>query len=155
MNIRKIQLGLLFTVLFTASRLAHAQNEVCRVTTFVRDFDSKEQVTGSTFVVGEFRLRPEEESLTRFFHHQESGADISVGVERVKSESKGMPGKIRLAMSFDGKPDDVFDLIDNAEAESIYDKSWRLLAVSDNLRVGNRIYRFTFGCERKPERHNR
>jgi hypothetical protein len=155
MNKMKIRLGLLFVLLLTASSLVHAQSEVCRVTTFLRDLGSKEEVTGSTFVVGEFRLQPGEESMTKFFHHQESGANISVGVERVKGESKKDQGTIRLALSFDGKSEDVFDLIDNAEAETIYDKNWMSLAVSDNFMVGSRIYRFTFGCVRDSERRNR
>ena len=151
MKLMKIRLGLLFCALLTASSVVRAQSEGCRVTTFLRDLDSKEEVTGSTFVVGEFGLQSGGMSTTKFFQHHESGANISVGIERVKDESKNVQGKIRLAMSFDGKPGDVFDLIDNAEAESIYDKSWKLLAISDNYRVGNRIYRFTFECARRPK----
>ena len=41
------------------------------------------------------------------------------------------------------------ELLDGAKAQTIYDKRWRWLSVSDDVKVGNRIYTFTFACERK------
>ena len=97
----------------------------------------------------------EGDSITKLFRHQESGVNISVGVEQVKGIFENEPKRIRVAMSFGEKPEDVFDGLESVEAESIYDKHWRWLAVSKNIQVANRIYTFTFGCEKQKRRGRR
>lgn len=125
---------------------AQAQTEVCGVTTYYRDSEAKS--SPSRFSVGTFPLKLEESATTKLFTHQESGVNISVGVEQVRGIFENEPRRIRIAIAFTGQPADVFDEIERAEAESIYDKGWRWLSVSRNTRVANRIYTFTFGCER-------
>jgi hypothetical protein len=139
----------LIALLFTSSSFAHAQNEVCGVTTYFVDLDAK--ASSSRFLVGKFDLQLDEDNddVTKFFHHEESGVDVAVGVWVFGRSSKGGPKTIRVVLSFTGKPDDNLDSLEGTEAESIYDKRWRWLSVSNNIKVRNRIYTFTFGCERK------
>ena len=145
-----------FALLCAASNGAYAQTEVCSLTTYFRDLESKEQVSSSRFLVGSFPLQLADDELTKFFHHQESGINISVGIQMIRSIfSEKEPKRMRLAISFTGKPDDVYDLLEGAGAESIYDKHWKWLSVSNNIKVGGRIYTFTFGCERKNQKRGR
>jgi hypothetical protein len=116
-DLRISQLLLLFVLLFAACNLANAQAEVCSLTTYFRDLKSTEEVSSSRFLVGSFPLQLENDEVTKFFHHQESGANISVGVQLIRSLfSKHEPKRIRVAISLTGKSDDVYDLLDGAEA---------------------------------------
>ena len=144
---------LLIILLFTVVSRTQAQTEVCSVRTYFRDLDTK--ASSSWFLVGRFPLSFENDSITKLLHYQESSVNISVGVEQVKSIFEKEPSRIRLAISFVGKPEDVFDEIDNSEAETIYDKNWRWLTVSKSLKVENRIYTFQVGCERNSKTRGR
>jgi len=143
---RILRISSLLLLLLTSGSLAQAQTEVCGVSTYFRDLEEKS--SSSRFSVGKFPLELEDDAITKLFLRQESGISISVGVEQVRGIFENEPRRIRMAMSFVGKPEDVFDEIESAEAESIYDKNWRWLSVSKNIKVANRIYTFTFGCER-------
>ena len=143
----------LLLLLMVSGRLANAQTEVCGVTTYY--WDSEAKASSSRFSVGTFPLKLEEDAITKYFLHHESGVSISVGVGQVRSIFEDEPRRIRMAISFVSKLEDIFDEIERAEAESIYDKNWRWLSVSKNIRVANRIYTFTFGCERSKKRRDR
>jgi hypothetical protein len=146
-SIMKILRGsLLLLVGLLGGKMVQAQGEVCSLTVYFWDETSKS--SSSRSLVGKFPLELEGGSASKAFRHQESGKYIYVGVEQIASISKHDPKKIRIAVSFQGKPD-VFDDIDRAEAETIYDKTWRWLLVSKSVRIENRIYTFSFGCERE------
>jgi hypothetical protein len=151
MNILRI--SSLLPLLLVLGSLAHAQTESCGVTTYFLDLEARS--SSSWFLVGRFPLKLEGDAITKQFIHAESGVNISVGVEQVIGIFEGEPRRMRIAMSFIGKPEDVFDEIESAGAESIYDKNWRWLSVSKNLQVANRIYTFRFGCERNKQRRSR
>lgn len=143
---RILRFGSLLLLLLVSSGRAHAQSGECGVTTYF--FDSEAESSSSRFLVGSFPLKLEEDAITKLFTHQESGVNISVGVEQVRGIIENAPRRIRIAISFTGKPEDVFDEIERAEAETFYDKNWRGLSVSKNIRVANRTYTFSFACER-------
>jgi hypothetical protein len=48
-----------------------------------------------------------------------------------------------------------FESLDCAKAESVFDKNWKWLSVSDEIRVGSRIYTYTFGCRRENKKVSR
>ena len=87
--------------------------------------------------------------VTKLLHHEESGTDISVGVELNSFLDKKQSPFIRLGLSFSAKPDNVFEEINSSTAQSAYDKHWRFLSVSKNLEKQKRIYTFSFSCERQ------
>lgn len=141
-----IQSILFFVLLFTAVYSAQAQTETCTVLYSYLELDSGNST--SQFRVGTFTLDLKDDDTTHFFHHEESAVDISVGVRKRIGISKGDINKISLRISFTGNPDDDFDDIVGAEAQSIYDKHWKSLAVSNEIKVENRIYTYRFGCSR-------
>lgn len=147
-----MRLFLLIVLLLTITSSIHAQTEICGVRTYFRDLDAK--ASSSWFLVGEFPLSFDDDSVIKSFNHQESGLNISVGVEQVKSIFE-KPRRISVAISFVGKPEDVFYETDNSEAETIYDKNWRWIAVNKSIKVENRLYTFQFSCERKNKRNGR
>jgi len=144
------QFIVLLVLLFTANGFAFAQSEVCGVTTYFVDLDAK--ASSSRFYVGGFDLQLAEtyDDVTKFFHHKESGVNVTVSATLTKGIFNGEPKMFNIALSFTAKPDDDdFELLDGAKAQTIYDKRWRWISVSDDIKVGNRIYTFTFACERK------
>ena len=86
--------------------------------------------------------------MTKLLHHEESGTDISVGVELKYFDKKQNP-LIRLGLSFSGKPDNVFEETNGSAAESVYDKHWRFLSLTKSLEKEKRTYTFSFSCERQ------
>ena len=149
------KLVLLLVLLFASSSFAQAQNEVCGVTTYFVDLEAK--ASSSRFLLGKFDLQLDEENyeVTKFYSHEESGVKVSVGVQIFPSAFKDKPKTIKVALSFKGKPDDTFEFLDGSQAETIYDKNWKWLSVSDDIKVGNRIYTFTFGCEKENKKRGR
>lgn len=145
--------ALLHILVLTMSSLVYARTEGCGVTTYFREIDSGN--SSSRFLVGKFPLNPDEGEVTKFFRHEESGVNVSVGVQIFTSAFKDKPKMIRVAMSFSGKSGDTFEMIDGAQAESIYDRHWKWLSVSDNIKVANRIYTFTVSCGREVKRPGR
>ncbi len=158
MNTLKITKFILFLAfLLAANNFAYGQIASCKVTTYFREIESGN--SSGNFLVGNFLLQPDNDEdttdeTTKFLHHEESDVNVSVGVQissAYPNKSKG----IKAALSFTGKSDDTFELIDGSQAETIYDKHWKLLSVSDDIRVGNRIYTFTLSCERENKRRGR
>lgn len=136
-------------LLLTANVFAFAQSEVCGITTFFVDLDAK--ASSSRFFVGGFDLQLIEtyDDVTKSFHHKESGVDVAVSATLTKGIFDGEPMMLNTALSFTAKPgDNDFELLDGAKAQSIYDERWRWLSVSDDIKVGNRIYTFIFACEK-------
>jgi hypothetical protein len=90
--------------------------------------------------------------ISKLFHHDTSGLDISVGVDYMKAnlDPKAPSTILRVALAFAAKPDDVFDATDGVYADSVYDKHWRMVSVSKRIAQDDRVYTFTFGCERLP-----
>ncbi|MGB7208885.1 MAG: hypothetical protein WBD27_09525 [Pyrinomonadaceae bacterium] len=139
-----------FVLILLQGNFVNAQSETCKVRTYFLELESKS--SSSWFLVGEFPLELEDDAITKSFRHQESGVDVSVGVEQVKSIFKNESKSLRIALSFAGKPENVFDALDRAEAETLYDKNWKLISVTKNIQIANRIYTFTFGCARMKNR---
>jgi len=72
--------------------------------------------------VGQFPLVSGDTPITKVFRHDESGLDVSVGVEVFKGIFKSEPTRIRIALLPGSKTDQVFDAVDGAsEAVSIFD----------------------------------
>jgi len=124
----------------------HAQSEVCRLATFW--VEKNPFISSSRELVGEFPLAFEDRAITKSIHHEESGIDVSVGVELVQGLGRREAKMIRLALAFTGKPEDVFDETEAAEAKAIYDKNWHFLSVTKSIEREKRIYTFSFSCER-------
>jgi hypothetical protein len=137
----------LLMLLVVSGGMAQAQSEMCSLTTFWVDKDPFS--SSSRHLVGEFPLVIAEEPIVKSLRHADSGVNVSIGVEISKGIFKGEPTRIRLAIAFLDKPEDVFDDVAHSEAESVYDKNWRWLSVSKSVEIERRIYTFTFGCERK------
>ncbi|MGH9968912.1 MAG: hypothetical protein ACREBG_14085 [Pyrinomonadaceae bacterium] len=143
---------LIILMVVTSSGSAIAQTPVCSLTTFwVRHTPFS---SSSRWLVGTFPLvlDDDDKPLRKMFHHDESGLDISVGVDTMKASlsPKDPTTILRVAFAFSNKPDDVFDATDSVYADSIYDKRWRMVSVSKSIAREDRIYTFTFGCERLP-----
>ena len=158
MNALKItRFILLLAFLLTASNLAYGQTASCKVTTYFRDFESGN--SSGNFFVGNFILQPDDDEatndeMTKFLHHEESGVNVLAGVQ-VSSAYQNKSKGIKVALSFTGKPDDTFDLIDGSQAETIFDRHWKLLSVSNDIKVGKRIYTFTLNCGRENKKRGR
>jgi hypothetical protein len=144
---------LFLVLLFTANSIAHAQNDVCRITSYFRDLSSTEPFSSSSFYVGGFDLQlvDDYDDVTKFFHHKESGVNITASATlTTKGFFKNNPKILNIAISFTAQPeDDDFELLNGAKAQTIYDKRWSWISISDDIKVGNRIYTFTLACERK------
>ena len=103
----------------------------------------------SNELVGQFPLMRGDLPITKVFRHDESGLDISVGVEVFKGIFKHEPTRIRVALLFGPKPEELFRAdIDESEAVSIYDNHWRFLSVNRTVARNDVFYTFTFSCER-------
>jgi len=158
MNALKItRFILLLAFLLTASNLAYGQTASCKVTTYFRDFESGN--SSSNFLVGKFLLQLDDDDdttdeITKVLRHEESGVNVSAGVQ-ISSAFQNKSKSIKVALSFNGKAEDTFELLDGSQAETIYDKHWKWLSVSDDIKVGNRIYTFTFSCERENKKRSR
>lgn len=148
---------LLLTFLLTASNFTFAQTASCRVTTYFRDFDSGN--SSGIFVVGNFLLHPDNDEdttdeTTKLLRHDGSGVNVSAGVQ-ISSVYPNKSKDVKVVLSFTGKPDDNFELLNGSKAETIFDRHWKLLSVSDDIKVENRIYTFTLTCERENKKRGR
>ena len=145
MNI--IRLWLLIATVCTACGLASAQTSQCYVVTYRRDSVSKAQAS-ARIALGSFGWEGDR-PLAGVFRHESTGVFAAVRVERVAGVSGKRPqDKIRLAISFVGKSDDVFDDDRAAEAEAIYDEKWKWLSVSKNIKVGDQLHTYYLRCDR-------
>jgi hypothetical protein len=87
--------------------------------------------------------------IIKVFRHDESGLDVSVGVEVFKGIFKNEPTRIRIAILPGSKTDQVFEAVDGAsEAVSVFDNHWRFLSVNRTVAQNDLFYTFTFSCER-------
>jgi hypothetical protein len=134
-------------LILMAAGFAYSQETKCVVSGYIND--PKTKTSTRTFNLGQFVIRPNEDEVVKHFSDKESGVNVSVGILKVISSFKTARDKIKLRISFTGKPDDDFALLDGAEAESIYDENWEWLAVSDKVSAASQIYAFTLSCGRK------
>lgn len=132
-----------------APGLAVGQTEVCRLTeSWVHRTPFQ---ASSNELVGTFPLILEDKPIRKLFRHEESGVDVSVGVETFTLMDKSASTQIRIALAFGSKPEELFGAFsDESEARSVYDKHLRILSVGRSILVGDRFYTFTFSCERVP-----
>ena len=137
-------------ILVAAGGMVRAQSVQCSLTTFW--VDQNPFASSSRHLVGKFPLVIEDEPIAKVLRHDDSGINVSIGIEILKGIFKGEPTRIRLAIAFLDKPKDIFEDVAHSEAESIYDGNWRWLSVSRSVAVEKRVYTFTFGCERKNSR---
>ena len=149
---RYTKLTLLLSLLLALSAAANAQSGHCTLITYW--VDRNPFASSSNNLVGQFPLTIEDEPITKLFRHEDSGIPVSVGVQVIKGTSRGIPTMIRLAIAFTEQPNNVFDDLEGSEAESFYDRHWRGLSVSRNIRRGDRTYTFTFGCWKQVARRH-
>ncbi len=143
---RTIWLTCFLFFLLLGDRIVEGQGPVCSVTSYFWDDGSKS--SSSRFLIGEFPLKLEDDILVKEFKHEETGVIVNVGVQEVKGITKQDPKRLRVAISFEGKPENIFDELGRAQAETIYDHNWKWLSVSKSIRIKRRIYTFSFGCEK-------
>ncbi len=124
--------------------LIQAQTETCRLT--VSSVQRNPFQASSRELIGEFPMTLEDDKLSKEFRHEESGVQISLGVEIVPLVGKTKA--IRLGISFQSDGSDVFEALDGVESKTFYDKNWRALSVSKSIEKPNLIYTFAFSCER-------
>jgi hypothetical protein len=119
-----MRFSLLILVVLISSYSAVAQTPVCNLTTFwVRHTpfaSSSRSRVGSFPLVLDDNAKP----IAKVFHHDESGLDISVGVDTMKAnlDPKDPTTILRIVSAFSSKPDDVFEATDGVYADSVYDK---------------------------------
>ena len=142
---RRQELFVALVIIAGLSGVAVGQAAKCSIPTFFVDL--KSQASTSRFLIATFPLELRGDEFTRNFIDKESGRAIYVGRQLIKGTVKKERSRLRLKVSFTGKPNDSYDSFDGAEAETIYDKRWKWLAVTDEFKLGDRIYTFTFGCE--------
>lgn len=137
----------LLVALVLLSNLTHGQTQSCQLTeSWVHRNPNQ---ASSNQLVGQFPLIVGDEPITKVFRHEETGLDVSVGVEVFKGIFKGEPTRIRVALLVGSKSEQVFDVSSDAsEAMSVYDNHWRFLSVNRTVARNDRLYTFTFSCER-------
>jgi len=140
-------------IMVLASGVISAQTSSCRLiesSVRLNPFQAS-----SNNLVGTFPVVLRDTPITKTFRHDESGLDVSVGVDVIKGILKDKPTRIRVAISFGSKPEQVFDVANQAsEAESIFDNRWRFLSVSRTIARNDRFYTFTFSCGRTLRKHS-
>ncbi len=142
-----IRCGLLLTIMCTACGLASAQANRCQVITYQRDPVTKKQA-GPRIVIGAFDWQADK-PLAGVVQDQSTGVFAAVRAEWfTSSEGKSPKEKIRLGISFVGKPGDDIDEIESAEVEASYGEHWKWLSVSKNIKVADRLYTYYLSCER-------
>ena len=124
--------------------LVQAQTEMCRLT--VSSIQRNPFQSSSRELIGEFPLTFNDGKLAKDLRHEESGVQISMGVEIVERTNKTK--MIRLGISFQPDAGDVFEALDGVESKTFYDKNWRALTVSKSIENPNRVYTFEFSCAR-------
>ena len=154
-NIRiKVIAGAAACVIAVLARPALGQIETCRLmTSFV---DLKAKSASSNFLLSEFPLRFDDDEFTTGIRDPESGQTIYVGGQLInKGLGDESPVLLRMKVSLTGKSGDHFDSLDGPEAETVYNKDWTWLAISDEYRTPDRVYSFTFSCERRKKPRKR
>ena len=138
---------MLFGAVLILSSVAHGQPAGCRLTeSHVRHNPFQ---ASSNELVGQFSLVLDDMPITKVFRHNDSGLDVSVGVEVFKGIFKGEPTRIRVGLLVGSKTEQVFDAVNDAsEAVSVYDNHWRFLSVNRTIARNDVFYTFTFSCER-------
>jgi len=91
-----------------------------------------------------FLIGPADEQVSRVIRHIESGVDVRVGVQYFPAK----PGisQIRIALAFEGLPDDIFYEITRSQAETLRDKEWKFVTAMKEMRVKNLRYTFSLTC---------
>jgi hypothetical protein len=147
MSMTYVKSFVILSVILVLSSVAQSQTAGCRLMeSWVRHNPFH---ASSNELVEQFPLVLNEMPITKVFRHDESGLDVTVGVEVFKGISKGVPTRIRVALLFGSRPEQLFGAdIDASEAVSVYDNHWRLLSVNRTIARGDRLYTFTFSCER-------
>ena len=146
-----IKLILLLCFLLTVCNSAHSQRAACRLmTNWVRKAPFQ---SSSNFLLGTFELTGKSSHAFRLFRHEESGANVSVGVDIVENSFDKEPAIIDLAIAFTGNPEGVFQEEENANASTIYDKHWKMLSVSKSITKGERNYQYILTCEKPRTKH--
>jgi hypothetical protein len=136
---------------------AFSQTAVCRLLRSYTENTPTGPFASSNSLVGEFNMvfYDDSDEIVKLFHHDESGLDISAGVMKYNDSYKGAPVQLKALISFTGKPGESYEALDGAEAETILDKHWRWLSVSDNIELKGRSYTFSLGCEKRKTRPGR
>jgi hypothetical protein len=152
------QLILLIALLLIASHPAFGQAASCQIINSFHDVELG--IFSSNFQVGNLLLQPDDDDtdneISKIFLHQESGVKVVVSVW-ISSEGikKSKTKSLKLALAFNPKSDDLVGEGEGAEAESVYDKHWKWLSVSNQIKVGSRVYTFTLSCTRESKKRNR
>jgi len=137
--------------LFLLASVARGQTQTCQLIESWVHF--KPFQASSNELVGKFPLVTVDRPITKVFRHEETGLDVSVGVEVMKGSSDDAPPTaIRVALVVGSKTNQVFDSTEASEAMAVYDKHWRYLSVSRNVTRNDRLYTFTLFCERLPRK---
>lgn len=137
---------LLLCLLISVHASTRAQSGVCSLRTFW--VEKNPFISSSWELVGTFPLNVKENPSTKLLRHEESGTNVSVGLELIEGLGTKGPPRIRLGISFSDNNKNVFDELDVANAESVYDRHWRFLSVSKSVEIQKRTYTFNFGCQR-------
>jgi hypothetical protein len=95
--------------------------------------------------VASFLVVPEDEEVTRLIRDTESGLDVRVGVQYHPIKS-GL-SEIRIALAFEGAPDDIFYEISRGEAKAIRQRKWKFLEAAKDIRIASLRYTFYLTCE--------
>jgi hypothetical protein len=69
---------------------------------------------------------------------------VRVGVKYLAIKS-GI-SQIRIALAFEGAPDDIFYEVSRAQADAIREKGWRSVASTKEIQLKNLLYTFTLTC---------
>ena len=138
-------------LLFVGGIAVKGQSKVCFVTTYFWDNESKS--SSSRSLVGKFPLELDGDQLVKELKYSKTSTNVYVGVEQITSVSSQKTKTLRVAISFDGNAENIFDELNRAEAETVYDRNWRFLSVSKNIKIEHRVYTFTFSCEKENTDH--
>jgi hypothetical protein len=128
---------------------ASAQDPLCSVR--VSYWDNAAKAGSSWHRVGDFPMKfgEYEDTIEKDFSHSDSNLRVFVGVERIKSIFKSVPDSLKIAISLSASPEGVFDDVERSEAQTIYDKSWKILSVGKDQLVGDRTYSFQVSCSKR------
>jgi hypothetical protein len=109
----------------------------------------------SNSAVGQFSFVSGDTPITKVLRHDESGLDVTVGVDLFKI-SENDPTRIRIAILPGSKTNDIFGSgAESSEAVSIFDKHWRALWVNRTVAKEDLLYTFTLSCGRPLKNRSR
>jgi hypothetical protein len=103
--------------------------------------------TSSVHEIASLVVAPADEEIHTIIRDKVSGSwsDVRVGVQYLPGKSGVW--ELRIALAFDGPPEDVFHEVSRAEGATLRDQEWKSLTVVKPIRISEFVYTYALSCE--------